>query len=353
MMMKHVLPVAAFALGACALFAGEDLARHVDPFIGTKGTAHCYPNATTPFGLVQPGPASGTGEWAYTGGYQFEDPKLYGFHQNAISGTGCCDLGDLLVQPFTGPAVRADHYQFAKSEEKASPGYYAVTYPETAITTEVTAAPHVAFYRFTFAKGGPAHVLLDLQWGIVGRNGLAVHVLASEIDFPDDRTVTGHNENSHWVRRDWYYTIAFDRPVKARAKLAPRDKREKGTRWVLDFDVQPGETILMKVALSSQSVAGAQANLAAEVPGWDFDAVHARARAQWNDLFARAQASAPTSRRRRSTRRSTISASRPTTSPTSTPRAISARSLSGTPSAPPTRSTRFSVPSSCRSLSPR
>lgn len=122
MMMKHVLPVAVLALGACALSAGEDLARHVDPFIGTKGTAHCYPNATTPFGLVQPGPASGTGEWAYTGGYQFEDPKLYGFNQTAISGTGCSDLGDLLVQPFTGSAVRADHYQFAKSAEKASPG---------------------------------------------------------------------------------------------------------------------------------------------------------------------------------------------------------------------------------------
>ena len=91
---KHVVALAACALGACALSAGEDLARHVDPFIGTKGTAHCYPNATTPFGLVQPGPASGTGEWAYTGGYQFEDPKLYGFHQTAISGTGCCDLGD-------------------------------------------------------------------------------------------------------------------------------------------------------------------------------------------------------------------------------------------------------------------
>ena len=288
---KHVVALAAFALGAFALFAGEDLARHVDPFIGTKGTTHCYPNATTPFGLVQPGPASGTGEWAYTGGYQFEDPKLYGFNQTAISGTGCSDLGDLLVQPFTGPAVRADHYQFAKSAEKASPGYYAVTYPETGVMTEIAAAPHVAFYRFTFAKGGPAHVLLDLQWGIVGRGRLATHVLVSKIDFPDDRTVTGHNETSHWVRRDWYYAIAFDHAVKARTKLAPRDPREKGTRWVLDFDVQPGETILMKVALSSQSVAGAQANLVAEVPGWDFDAVHARARTQWNDLFARAQAS--------------------------------------------------------------
>ena len=291
MMTKHAVYLAALALSALTLSAGEDLARHVDPFIGTKGTAHCYPNATTPFGLVQPGPASGTGEWAYTGGYQFEDPKLYGFHQTAISGTGCCDLGDLLVQPFTGPAVRADHYQFAKSAEKASPGYYAVTYPESGVTTEIAAAPHVAFYRFTFAKGGPAHVLLDLQWGIVGRGRLATHVLASDIDFPDDRTITGHNETSHWVRRDWYYTIAFDRAVKARTKLAPRDKREKGSRWVLDFDVQPGETILMKVALSSQSVAGAQANLAAEVPGWDFDAVRARARAQWNDLFARALAS--------------------------------------------------------------
>ena len=287
-MRKHIVSLIVLLSGIFEIASGEDFARHVDPFIGTKGTAHCYPNATTPFGFVQPGPASGTGDWAYTGGYQFEDLKLYGFHQNAVSGTGCHDLGDLLVQPFTGAAVRDDLYQFDKAQESASPGFYSVTYPEIGVKVEVTAAEHVSFYRFTFAKGGPAHLLLDLQWGLVGRNALVRHVLESDVDFPDAHTVIGHNRNTHWVHRDWYYAIAFNRAVKSRMKLASRDPQEKGSRWILDFDVRPGETVLMKIALSSQSVSGAQSNLAAEIPAWDFDAVKRAARAKWNEVMGRA-----------------------------------------------------------------
>ena len=63
-MRRHIVSSIVLLSGVFTVAFGEDLARHVDPFIGTKGTAHCYPNATTPFGFVQPGPASGTGDWS-------------------------------------------------------------------------------------------------------------------------------------------------------------------------------------------------------------------------------------------------------------------------------------------------
>jgi len=44
----------------------------------------------------------------------------------------------------------------------------------------------------------------------------------------------------------------------------------------------------VKVALSYTDVGGAARNLAAEVPGWDFDAVRTSAREKWNAIFSRA-----------------------------------------------------------------
>ena len=100
-MFAKILSFTAAAVAA-TLFAEDDPARWVDPFIGTAGTANCHPNACYPHGMVQAGPTSGTEEWKYCGGYQFADRELYGFVQDAISGTGCADLGDIRIQPFVG-----------------------------------------------------------------------------------------------------------------------------------------------------------------------------------------------------------------------------------------------------------
>ena len=75
---RDCIVAAALAVVATA-GADECLTAYVDPFIGTEGTANCFPNACVPFGLVQNGPCSGTYEWKYCGGYHFEDKMLYGF----------------------------------------------------------------------------------------------------------------------------------------------------------------------------------------------------------------------------------------------------------------------------------
>ena len=98
------LAAAAGAAGATA-----DFTAHVNPFIGAADNGHTFPGATVPFGLVQPGPETGNRNWAYCSGYHYEDPKIWGFAQTHLNGTGCPDLGDVLLQPFTGPAERADY----------------------------------------------------------------------------------------------------------------------------------------------------------------------------------------------------------------------------------------------------
>jgi putative alpha-1,2-mannosidase len=60
--------------------------------------------------------------------------------------------------------------------------------------------------------------------------------------------------------------VTFDRPYAAIERPSPR-RGEKAPRYVLDFDLKPGETLQVKVALSTVSVRGGETeNLAAESP---------------------------------------------------------------------------------------
>jgi len=89
-----------------------------------------------------------------------------------------------------------------------------------------------------------------------------------------------------WVSRHFFYVIRFDRPFTKKTELLKADG-ERAPRYVLDFDLKPGQAIEVKVALSTVSIDGAKANLAAENPGWDFGAVHKKAYDEWNSLLSK------------------------------------------------------------------
>lgn len=277
---------------ACAIpFKGahEDLTQYVNPFIGCADNGHTFPGACVPFGLVQASPDTGNCTWQYCSGYMYHDEKIWGFSQTHLNGTGCPDLGDVQLQPFTGAAERENyHSAYKKETQKAKPGYFAVTLEDFGVDVELTASPRVAFHRYTYRNPAPARLLVDLQYGIVsGPGALRDHILASDVTTEDRFTITGHNQARAWVTRHYYYVVKFDHPYAAITQLAAQPG-EKAPRYVLDFDLKPGETLQVKVALSTVSVDGAKKNLAAEIPGWDFAAVHKRAKAAWNGLLARA-----------------------------------------------------------------
>ena len=97
-MMVKVVSFATVALAA-SLLAENDPARWVDPFVGTSATGHTFPAACVPFGLVQAGPDTGNGTWHYCSGYRYDDKTICGFTQTHLNGTGCPDLGDVLILP--------------------------------------------------------------------------------------------------------------------------------------------------------------------------------------------------------------------------------------------------------------
>ncbi|RSK47527.1 GH92 family glycosyl hydrolase [Hymenobacter rigui] len=271
-------------LGACrppGPSATPDYTRFVNPFIGTDGTGHTFPGPCRPFGLVQPGPDNVDQGWDYTSGYQYRAPRILGFSQTRASGTGISELGDVLLQPVTSDTATHFGQSYAKSTERASPGYYAVTLGNR-VRVELASTERVALHRYTYPTA-QARLLVDLQHGL--RFFTDSLVLESAVRVENQRTISGYCHTKNWVERKYFFVISFNQPFTEATPL-PRRPRDNAPRYLLRFAL-PDSTLLTKVALSTVSVAGARRNLQAELPGWDFAAVVAQSRQSWNQYLSR------------------------------------------------------------------
>ncbi|MDI9238388.1 GH92 family glycosyl hydrolase [Lysobacter sp. LF1] len=302
----------------------------VDPFIGTGGEGHTFPGATVPFGMVQLSPdtqiKSRKEGYGWAAGYRHDDTTVVGFSHTHFSGTGHSDLGDVLVMPIAGE-VKLERGDVAKpgsgytsrfrhSDETAEPGYYAVTLQDYDIRAELTASPRAGVHRYRFPKGKPVHVLVDLRTSMYDYPG---KVQWSRLRLRDDGTLTGFRETRGWAPgRQLYFAMRFSRPVSGHqfhdteqdvaykgfpppGEKDPRQRAQiEGRQLVgaLDFDDASGQSMVVKVAISPVSEDGAIANLDAEVPGFDFDAVRRDAKAQWMQALGAVDVDGPEPMRR-------------------------------------------------------
>ena len=261
----------------------QDLAVYADPMVGTAYTGHTFPGAAYPFGFVQPSPHTGNFGWEHCSGYNNDDERIWGFGQNHLNGTGVPDLGDLMMMPFSGKASPDFRSAWNKETEEAEPGYYSVSLTDNAVDVELTASPHVAMHRYSF-NGDVAKVFIDFQSAQTSsEQQYDTHVLEAEVNFEDPQTISGHHHVTGWVTRHFYYVIEFDTPVIDTVRIAGAPEN-KAPQYVLSFQ-DDARTVQVKVAMSTVSVDEAKANMQAEVPGWDFDAVRSAARNEWNRYF--------------------------------------------------------------------
>lgn len=278
-----------------SLFAQRNLTPLVNPFVGTAKNGHTYPGAAVPFGMVQLSPDTRTEGWDACSGYHHSDSTILGFSHTHLSGTGVADYGDILVMPTVGPLElrqgnpsrneRGYWSRFRHSEESASPGFYKVQLLDYAITAELTATTRVGVHRYTFPKTDKANVILDLKHAL----GLD-KVLDSQIQIVGDREIVGFRRSDGWARNQLvYFAAQFSKPFKSFG-IAVDDvlsaKRRKASgqnlKGYVGFSTAAGESVILKVGLSSVSIAGARRNIQAETPGWDFDEVRRSADRMWN-----------------------------------------------------------------------
>ncbi|MFA7272240.1 MAG: GH92 family glycosyl hydrolase [Crocinitomicaceae bacterium] len=319
--------IMAFLLGACQLEnkietmdKPTDYTQFVHPLIGTAKMGHVFPGATAPFGMVQLSPQTNwqvmfdeennynPETYEYCAGYQNKDSTILGFAHTNLSGTGHSDLGDFLVMPTTGalnlePLKNEDgskgfYSKFSHDTEKASPGYYAVDLETYAIQAEMTASERVGYHRYTFPKSEEAHIVLDMVYNVYHHKDKNVWTF---IRVENDSTVVGYRQTRGWARtRKQYFALKFSKPFKSYGHKKYDNARYNGfygrfneaenfpemagrdIRAYFNFDTKEGETIELKMALSSVSTEGAMNNLNTEIPHWDFEKTHAETKEKWN-----------------------------------------------------------------------
>ena len=301
MNIQRLLTAAALLLGACSQPADDnDFTRFVDPKIGTGGHGHVFVGANVPFGMVQVGPTSIPQTWDWCSGYHESDSTVIGFSHTHLSGTGIGDLFDITVMPVTGEVTCARGteedpasglWSYAdRSKEVAKPGYYAVPLTRYGIAAELTATTRVGLHRYTFPAADDAAVVFDLENGGCWDKATDTGFFLSD----DSTRISGWRHSSGWAKDQKVYFVAeFSKPAKAILYEQPGEMIESeapaiAARYArVVFDTAEGEQLLMKVALSPVSAEGAAKNLAAELPGWDFEATAAAAGRAWNDELSR------------------------------------------------------------------
>ncbi|SEM21315.1 alpha-1,2-mannosidase, putative [Pseudoxanthomonas sp. GM95] len=269
------------------------------------------PGARLPHRATEAAPVNVNLELSYPTGvpapYHYPNPTMFTF-----TGGGGPSYGgnaEPMIMPVVGdwtvpPAYTAAYYD--KQREHASPGYYTAYLDTFHTQVELTATGNTSLMRFTYPQSQRANVIVNLR-----RTG-------GEVEVVGDRTLRGVSaREGERVRPEGKYFVAeFSKPFASFGTFHA-DTTHPG--WGIgDKDVRPdqraaqgayagayvtfattaNEQVLVKVA-HGHSYAEAERRLQEENPGWDFERVHAQARAAWARLFDRVQVEGGTPQQRR------------------------------------------------------
>lgn len=276
------------------VFPQDNLAKIVNPFIGTDAHGHTYPGASLPFGMVQLSPDTDTKGWDWCSGYHYSDKSLIGFSHTHLSGTGCADYGDILIMPTTGilqvepgPKDNPDlgyRSRFSHDKEKASAGYYSVALDDYGINAELTVTRRAGFHKYTFPASDQSNIIIDLLHGIDDK------VKEAKIDIVENRIIKGYRRSTGWANDQIVYFYAeLSKPFNTYGtvndgRIEPNNNSLSGknVKAFLGYKTSEQEAILLKIGISHVSIEGAENNLKKEIPGWNFEQVKDQAEKEWN-----------------------------------------------------------------------
>jgi predicted alpha-1,2-mannosidase len=270
----------------------------VNPFIGTGdgggvvGPVNTFPGASAPFGMVAWSPD--TSSRPSSGGYAYADSSTIGLSVTHVSGAGCGIAGDLPILPTVGdigtnPTSTTE--PFSHANETAAPGSYSTVLGtgSSSVGVNVAATTRTGIGSFTYPANSAANVLFKVgdsqsfvsaaNVSIVGDDEVTGSITGGKFcDMPNSSTVyfAAKFNRSFTTHGTWNGTA-----VTAGSSSA---SGQNSGAWV-GFDTSSQATVGMQVSISYVSTANAEANIGAELHGWNVAAVAAQTRAQWRRLL--------------------------------------------------------------------
>ncbi|MDE3059306.1 MAG: hypothetical protein KGJ59_15260, partial [Bacteroidota bacterium] len=252
----------------------QNLVQYAKPICGTGKDGNTFPGPVMPFGMIQWSPDTGPGR--VIAGYNYRNSAIQGFSLDHLSGAGCFYGGNFSFTPIASDSTLVipknnDSYAtgFSHSNEKATPGYYAVTL-NNGMTVELTSTTRSGFGRFTFPAGHPATMMINSSSNVWGTSHSAIHLN------PSERSISGSAVGGRFCRKTEesaiYFYAVFDHPFSSYSTWVNNALNNNqtdgegitsGTFITFDFGkssaLKTPSELLVKVAISYVSVANAKA----------------------------------------------------------------------------------------------
>lgn len=274
----------------------KNLTDYVDPSIGTDGHGHVFYGANVPFGMVQLGPVNINKGWDWCSGYHYSDSLVIGFSHTHLSGTGCPDLGDIMLMPFYGnirvergeqnDISRSPAAYYRKQNEVCEPGLYRVIL-DNDIEVSLTASERTGFHEYVFPNvGKDNYVMINLKEGI---GDVSTETYIKKID---DYTIEGYRFSQGWSPgHKIYFTLKTQEPIlelktfEDNTSVGTDALKGKSVKGVIVFK-ESVKKIKLKVGISAVSCENALMNLQKEMPKWNFSVYRKQAENKWNKALS-------------------------------------------------------------------
>ncbi|MCF8260937.1 MAG: GH92 family glycosyl hydrolase [Melioribacteraceae bacterium] len=262
----------------------------VNPFIGTANGGNTFPGAVVPWGMVSVSPHNAPGA---PSGYLYGEPYFYGFGHTHLSGTGCAELGNIIVSvASTDGNQNINDFRTAYSKESASPGYYWIYLDEFKIKAEVSSSERSGIIRFTAEEEIEIDLLIDAGRNLSLTGGGEIEVLSVN-------EITGYNISGGFCGEENRKNVYFYSQLNYEAEQVSIYQDEvfvEGKKYSVKdkslicstrIKIRPEKPLLIKTGISYTSKENAKVNLLTEMPAWNFENVVESAQSKWNNVLSR------------------------------------------------------------------
>ncbi|PCJ98392.1 MAG: alpha-mannosidase [Flavobacteriaceae bacterium] len=259
----------------------EQLVDKVYPLLDTENSRwFFFSSASRPFGMVNLSPDTEI-KGAWGSGYRYKTDTIKGF-----SHIHAWQMAGLSVMPVTlnsdKASIFSDFYsKFSHETEQITPGYHSLTLDRYHINTTLTSSKRVGFHKYQFPEASEKGILFNLNTFLgpcENIDGSLTKITNKEFSGTFIMTPTRRRPKPLKV----FFKAQLNSPIE---KIT---KDDTTGNYLLQLS-NASEEVLMKIGISYTSLANATANIAAEIPHWNFNEVVTDAKEEWNTMLGRIQ----------------------------------------------------------------
>jgi predicted alpha-1,2-mannosidase len=237
-----------------------------------------FTSACRPFGMVNLSPDTKiSGAWG--SGYLYDTDTIQGFsHIHAWQLSGLSVMPVVLPEKNKMELLSDYASKFNHKKEKVTPGYHYVELERYGIVAELTSTKRVGFQRYQFPKGKNAAIVFKIN-GELGPS----KIIDGSLKQTGEKQLQGQLVNAPTTRRPKPASVFFS--VEFSTNIIAVQKDKTSGNYLVELENK--KPVLMKAAISYTSVENAANNMAAELPGWDFEKTVSESQEEWNSMLSR------------------------------------------------------------------